>query len=1031
MNGLDWQTIQIPIAAGLAQKQNDQAMNPPNLTRALDVQFDDVGSVEPRPSYFGLGTVAAAANGNIFGGGTISTGRRLVTNGDELLLFDKDTLYSWNAQNAVWVSRGTHLAAEIAEGSRFVTTDDQIAADRAELGGVVFFSWHKVVAGNTTGYVAAVDKITGSVLMSPYELVGYQRIRLTALTTTVMLTFYDGIGGIYAFAMDPTSPTTALGGSSTTVSSTGVGTSAGPYYDIVKVPSADTAAFVVGAAAAVAYTVGTITASLTVGRTSKARNTTSALAISCAPGGASAQIVRGDAGNVVGDLITLSTRADVYTAQAVGTYSGALNQIAAAHRSVTDASVYRCYAFWSSNESASSTTWQSRTNWVSTGNTLGTEATFVRMLGIGSRAFDHDGRVFVWTVFAGESTFSGVSPPAFRAQLQNTYFLYRDDAFLTAKAARFNAGGFSALTGHLPGVQSLGSGVYAMSGGERRVIQLGEKQSGYGARAPREVKVTFDSDAARRCVRHGQTLYVTGGELLQYDGVGLTEASFHLYPHYFGGIEVGPGNLADGTYTYKVTWRWDNAQSEIDRSTTATTGEVTIAGGPNGVSIIGWTPLFVTHKTSTEVAVEAWRTAVNPTDDAPFYLVTSKDPAALTNPNRYTPNLRTGSSLATLNDELADEDLTILESSPDNYGVLENLAPPACTIIAANADRLFIAGVAGDPHRIWYSKLREDGQVAAFNDALTATVPPGSGPITALAFLNDTLIAFKETAIYALSGDGYNNLGQGINYGPARVLSVDVGAIDHDSVALCDKGLIFKSRKGWYVLNRGWTVDYIGGGVSDYDAETVNAVHVVEGQHQIRCVTQVGVAVPHVTPGDPPSAVTGRVLLYDPLVNQWAEWSIEGVHAAVWNGTHCYLTEIGALSDAGVFDQTDATSYDVETGWIKPADLQGYVRIRAINILGIYGTPQRIRVRLARDYQLTYFDDRNWTVNGSTTGDPVQVRVQPPIQQVQAIKVRITMVFPTVPGNAYAFAPMTLTGIGLEVGIKRGLYRRMPAAQRQ
>ena len=92
MNGLDWQTIQIPIAAGLAQKQNDQAMNPPNLTRALDIQFDDVGSVGPRPSYFGLGTVAAAANGNIYGGGTISTGRRLVTNGDELLLFDKDTL---------------------------------------------------------------------------------------------------------------------------------------------------------------------------------------------------------------------------------------------------------------------------------------------------------------------------------------------------------------------------------------------------------------------------------------------------------------------------------------------------------------------------------------------------------------------------------------------------------------------------------------------------------------------------------------------------------------------------------------------------------------------------------------------------------------------------------------------------------------------------------------------------------------------------------------------------------------------------
>ena len=1028
MNGLDWQTVQIPMVGGLQAKQNDQAMDPPALLRAVDIKFDELGGLQPINPFYGLGTVTAGVGGDIFGGGTLSTARRIAVNGDELVLFDKDTIYSWNAQLKKWVSRGTHLAAQVDEGARFVTTDDQIAPDRAELSGVVFFSWHKVVSGSTTGYVAAVDATTGSVLMAPYELAGYQRIRLTALTTKVLLTFYDGIGGIYAYALDPASPTTALGGASTTISSTGVGTSAGPYYDIVKVPSADQAVFVVGAAAAAAYTVGTATAGLTVARTSKARNTTSALAISCEPTGTSAQIIRGDAGNVVGDLITISTRADVYTGQAVGTYSGTLNQIAAAHRSVQDSSVYRCYAFWSSDESASSTTWQSKTNWVSTGNTLGTQATFVRMLGVASRAFNHDGRVFVWTVFAGTSTFSGVAPPAFRAQLQNTYFLYRDDAFLTAKAARFNASGFSALTGHLPGVQALGSGVYAMSGGERRIIPLGEKQSGYGARAPREVRVTFDSNAARRCVRFGQTLYVTGGELLQYDGVGLTEAGFHLYPHYFGGIEVGTGNLADGTYTYKVTWRWDNAQGELDRSTTATTGEVTIAGGPNGVSIIDWTPLFVTHKTSTEVAVEAWRTAVNPTDDAPFYLVTSKDPASLTNPNRYTPNLRTGSSLATLNDELADASLTILESNPENYGVLENLAPPACTIIAANADRVFLAGVAGDPHRVWYSKLREEGQVAAFNDALTVTVPPGNGSITALAFLNDTLIAFKETAIYALSGDGFNNVGQGLNYGPARVLSVDVGAVDHDSVALCDKGLIFKSRKGWYILNRGWTVDYIGAGVSgggalDYDLATVYAVDVVEGTHQVRCVTS-----------------TPNILVFDTLVNQWATWSTTALHAVVWDGDYCILTATGVQFEAdarlGYVGGPQAGGYDIETGWIKPADLQGYMRVRAINVLGIRsaaGLSHRLRIRIARDYATTYIDDRYWEINGTGEGDPVQVRVQPPIQQVQAIKIRITAYPPVEDGVTYDYAsqPMTLTGIGLEVGIKRGLYRRMPAAQRQ
>lgn len=1014
MNGLDWQTFQIPMVGGLQQKQNEQAMEPPALLRAVDVQFDEIGSLGQRNSFVGLGAIAGVGTGgDIFGGGSISTARRLVANGDELLLFDKDTLYSWNAQRAAWVSRGTHLAAEVAEASRFVTTDDQIAADRAELLGVVFFSWHKVESGNTTAYVAAVDKTTGSVLMSPQTLAGYQRVRLTALTTKVLLSFFDGINGVYCFALDPASPATALAGASTTVQG---GTGATCNFDVVKVPGADQAVYGIRRAVTASHDVVTMTAGLTAARANKVRVCDGPIAVSCPATGTHVQIIRGNATAIEGDLILLSSLADVYTAQAVGTGSGTINQIAAAHRSVQDSAVYRCYVFWSSSEDSGVTNWQSQYNWVSTGNTLGTAATFVRRLGIASRAFDHDGRVFVWTAFAGESTFSGVAPPAFRAQLQNTYFLYRDDVFLTAKAARFNAGGFSALTGHLPGVQSLGSGVYAHAGVERRIINIGEKQTGYGARAPREVKVTFDSNAARRCVRHGQTLYVTGGELLQYDGVRLTEAGYHLYPHYFGAIEVGTGNLADGTYTYKVTWRWDNAQGELDRSTTATTGEVTIAAGPNGVSIVSWIPLYVTHKTDNEVAVEVWRTAVNPTDDAPFYLVTSKDPAALTNPNRYTPNLRTASVLATLNDELADADATTKESNPENYGVLENLAPPACTIIAANADRLFVAGVAGDPHRIWYSKLREDGQVAAFNDALTVTVPPGNGAITALAHLNDTLIAFKESAIYALSGDGFNNLGQGINYGPARVLSVDVGAIDHDSVALCDKGLIFKSRKGWYILNRGWTVDYIGAGVSDYDTETVYAVQVAEGTHQIRCLT------------------SGRVLIFDTLINQWAEWSLTGVHAEMWGGTYHYLEATGAQYESGSAGVDAAEGYDVETGWIKLNDLQGYGRVRALNILGVYQSAHRLRIRIARDYVNTYIDDRHWTIS-PTSGESVQVRVQPPIQQVQAIKIRITATSPLDEGTGLPTAtfstPMKLTGIGLEVGIKRGLYRRMPAAQRQ
>ena len=1018
MNGLDWQTVQIPMVGGLQQGLNDQTFDPPALARAVDVQFNDYGGLQPRPTFLGLGTATVAAGGNILGGGTLSTARRIVRNGDELLLFSKDTLYSWNATQAVWVSRGTHLAVATSEEPSFVTSDDQVLPDRAELGGVVFVSWQKAVGATTTGYVAAYERSTGSVLMAPQTLSGCRQIRLTALTTKVLLSYYDGTNTVACVAIDATNPVPSLGGAVSVA--TGVGATCN--YDVVRVPGADTAVFAVRRTVTTSYDVARVTAALAVTTVNKARTCTGAIALSVKSDGTQVQIARANALAVVGDLLKESDLTDVspsgtFISQAIGTSVGTINQITAAHRSDN-----RCYVFWHSSQTAGSSSWTSKVNWVDTSGTLGSEKDFVRRLAVASRAFSHDGYVYVGMAFAGESTFPGAGSANYRAQLQNTYYLYRDDILLVAKATAGRAGGFSPTDGFLPNVTSSSAGRYDWAGTERRVIDLGEKQSGYGARAPRMVTWRFDSNDARRCVRLGGTLYVTGGQIMQYDGVRLAELGVHVFPWDFEATASTAGNLDNGDYFYKCTARWDNAAGEVDRSTTATVAKVTITSGPKFVSAPALVPLHLTRKPPTEIALELWRTAVNPTDDAPFYLVTSKDPAATSNPNRYLPNDADAVAIVAFQDNFADATATTKESNPENYGVLENLAPPPATIIAASADRLFLAGVAGDPHRVWYSKLREDGQVAAFNDALTVTVPQGNGVITALAFLNDTLIVFKETAVYALSGDGFSNLGQGLNYGPARVLSVDVGAITHDSVALCDKGLIFKSRKGWYILNRGWTVDYIGGGVSDYDGEAVYAVHAIEAQHQIRCVT------------------SARVLVFDTLASQWSEWSLVAVHAATWGSTYCYATATGVQYEyddsAGFVGSNDLGGYDVESGWIKPAELQGFLRVRAINILGIRGgggLSHRLRIRIARDYMSAYFYDQYWTITATSSGDRVQVRIQPPIQQVQAIKVRITVAPPLSGGTpvAHQGAQMTLTGLGLEVGIKRGLYRRMPAAQRQ
>lgn len=1003
----EWVKLEIPLAAGLSSKGDARASQPPEFDLLRDVEFEEVGGLQTRKPFTALGA-------NIFGGGTLSDVRRLYQNGPELLCFTKTGLYSWNATLLAWVLKGTHLAVKTAEETKFATTDDQVDCDRAELNGTVFYCWSGGVPG--FGFVAAQDKVTGSVIMAPTALAGGgQRMRLTALTTKVLLTFYDGVAGTYVYALDPASPASGIAGASTTASPTG-----GGQYDIVKIPGADTAAFVNRLAPTTSYRVGTITAGLVVTSSTKARTCTAGIALSVNPAGTHVQVARVNGLNVVGDYIALAGLADVYTAQVVGVSATTPDHVTCAHRSIADGAQFRCYVFWSDGELMSS-------NWADTGGVLGTAVAFVTYLNLASRAFDHEGRVYLWTSFTLESTFFGAGSvggygPRFSYALQNTYFLYRDDAFLVAKAAGAEAGDVASSV--LPGVQSLGSGVFAWCGVERGIIDIGgagERRTKYAARSPLEISFTFDSNEARRTARLGQTLYITGGEILQYDGTQITEVGFHIYPHFLG-FGTAVGAMIDGTYAYKQTWRWDNARGEVDRSTTATTGVVATTAGPKGVTI-AWTPLSTTHKTNRPIAVETWRTAINPPPEAPFYLVTSKDPAIIVAPNQYLPNDSIAAAGALFTDALVDTSITNNETSAENGGYLEPLAPPPATIIAATADRIFLAGVAGDPHRVWYSRQRQDGEVASFHDVLTINIPPEGGDITAIAFLNETLVVFRESAVYILPGTGFDNLSSGQNYGPATKVSTDVGAVSMESVALTDGGLIFKSSKGFYMLSARFACEYIGYPVADFDGDTIIAAHTLESQHQVRFVTNA------------------RIIVFDYRVSQWVEWTVAGaVHAALWDGRYLYLAAapmVQSTTYTGV-----AYGMDVETAWIKLNELQGAGSVRWLSILGEYRGAHHLRVRIARDYlqdgsgAWNWYQDEIWAPSPTVIGGPEQVRIGPSVPRCQAIKIRITAIRRVLEGAEYiTYAPITealkLTGLALEVGIDKGINRRLPVAQKE
>ncbi len=983
---LDFQKLEFSFSKGLNQKADPRLTQEPELVRAVDVEFDDIGGLRLRYPYASIGE-------NIFGGGTISDCRRIYAVGSELILFTKTALYSWSSQLSAWVLKGTHLAIKVDEESAFASTSEQVDASRALLNGTVVYCWREAVAAADTMFVAAADATTGAVLLAPTAATTGTRGRVVALGTTFILLYEDAIGALVGRTINPL--TLDISGTTTILAAAFFNS----HFDVEKIPGSDTAIVACRRDVTTSYEIIKVwldSPSLDLTKITKARTCDGPIAITCTPDGNYAQIIRANSTNIQGDLVLISTLADVNTGQALGTGTSTINQVTGAFVDSTT-----CHAFWNSNETTGSGDFDIDTNTVTVANVVGPATSLVRRLSIASRAFAYNGKAYVWTVFAGTSSFSGSSPPAFSAQLQSSYFLYRSDAHLAAKAVWNRAGG--QISNCVLGAVTLSSGSTSFSwcGTERRVVPLGANglQSAYSDRGPRDVTITFDSNEARRVAKIGETVYVTGGQVMAYDGKSLTECGFALPPWYFGAIEVGTGALTDGVRTIKVTYRYDNAKGERERSTTATHGQVTIVAGPNGHSIVSWPALYVTHKSG--VAVEVWRTSVA---GSVFFLATSIDPNSLTNPNRYIPNDPTASLLPTFNDEMADETLITKEPSPENDSILESLAPPAASIIVASADRLFLAGCAGDPHRVVYSKLRGDGEIAAFHDTLIVQIPEAGGDITGLAFLNETLVVFRETAVYALDGRGFGNDSSGQNF-EARLVSSDCGAVNHESIALTPSGLIFKSSKGWYVLNRGWSVQYIGGPVVDYDAETVHAAHVVESQHQLRIVT------------------ASRVLVYDYLVEQWAEWSItDGLHACVWNGAH-HVLATAAVRGASTSYATADYAWDIEM-LVHLGGLQGFSRVRKILVLGEVRGAGTIRFRVGKYAESTYFDDKTWTISPVTVGSELEVKHGPSQQQHKAIRIRLT-------SQATAGEKPKLSALSLELGLKPGTFRHLPSAQRQ
>lgn len=471
--------------------------------------------------------------------------------------------------------------------------------------------------------------------------------------------------------------------------------------------------------------------------------------------------------------------------------------------------------------------------------------------------------------------------------------------------------------------------------------------------------VKFTADGLVSAAQHGNSAYVSGCQLWQYDGSGTFEAGFHMFPdvHATSGLastDANGENLLDGVqYNYRFYYEWYAANGELIRSAYMQRAITTsFASGEGKVTItiptLRHTLKSATHSKAAEVSIVVYRDAGD-SGGLVFFRVSSSDPADADNTgatdNAYLTN-DFAADTVTFVDNIADgTDSGELETFERDWGseaILINAPIPGPELVVANADRLFIAGGGVPSGVVLPSKTYQPEIAAGFSTELQLTTV--GDDITGLASVNGAVVVFTEDEIYAAPGPGQDNTGGGNPYVPERI-TTDAGCISSGSVVEFPQGLMFQSSKGIYALGQDFDVGYIGAPVERYNSQNISAAHTIPDTNEVVFLSD-----------------NGTTLLYDYQYNQWGTFTHHGgLAAARYGNDYAYVRNDGAVWVRTPGEYTDAGSpiiTRVRTGRFRPNGLQGWFKLRSVSILGEYKSPHSLRVRLFYNRETAYSSER-------------------------------------------------------------------------
>lgn len=340
------------------------------------------------------------------------------------------------------------------------------------------------------------------------------------------------------------------------------------------------------------------------------------------------------------------------------------------------------------------------------------------------------------------------------------------------------------------------------------------------------IQVGVNKSEERSAVKTAETIAVNGGMLQTFDGEACFENAFLYHPNTFPWNDItaippnriisinSTGTHAPGDrYAYVCQFVMIDAAGNITRSAFSRPEVITVAAATNTIRFrlpyYCTTAFGTTTSPARSVYVDLYRSLLGAPGDSntTYYLYdrVRNDPGL---PNVIYEDTNSQGGIPVFDSILGVRPVLLDEA-------YDTVMPPAFSVIASHRNRLYGAS----RNAIWYSKEFIEGESVGFADEQTIELLGEN--VVSMISLDDKLLIFTDSKIYALYGDGPVDTGAGVQFASPIPIANDLGCIAPRSVCLHPNGILFQSRAGIYNLSRDLQVTFIGEQITDKLTGTV------------------------------------------------------------------------------------------------------------------------------------------------------------------------------------------------------------------